>query len=313
MATSLLKTPLMLVFLTLTVSLTIMLQGVLPALLAEFSTPIQSYCISLSPQSTHAEVYRALVCGDRLTSPILRESLRQTSLLHLIVASGTHLIVIEALLRRALGKRRWSAASVGICLGLYALMTGLGPPFVRVLLAWLLKALNDRFRLCWSRTQILMMSGTFSLLVCSTRWDLLSLSLSWIAGFAVELAGDRHQKDPLKFHALVYAFMIPALLPLTVPHPVSIVWNLLLGPVLTLALFPLAGLAIFVPTVMLFPIDFVFSLAFALIDSAAGLTPQGLNKSSLNPGWPWIYLAGLMLTSFWFESRTLKRELEETT
>jgi ComEC/Rec2-related protein len=307
----------MLIFLALTSVMTVLFSHRVPDILAIFTMPLQQFCINHVPSSPHHDLMAALVCGERLPSSDLKFDFVRTALLHLVVASGSHLALIETAVRIMCRKSRRSEGVVALSLSSYALFAGLCPPFLRVLLTWGLQNFCSGFKLGWSRLQTLTMGGFLTLLFCNRAEDLLSLALSWIAGLAVHILSNRNselnrsRRDDesklarhLMFHSLMYCLMIPALLPLSVPHPLSIAWNLFLGPLLTALLFPLAALSFFLPPIAVALVDSLFDQALNLVALAARLTPGGLTKTQLSLTWVWIYLFALLLSAHVLEART---------
>ena len=70
----------------------------LHSLLANQSNSLHQICLKILPPSDYLEVNQALVCGENLKSEALKQLFIDTGLYHLIVVSGSHLILIAAAL-----------------------------------------------------------------------------------------------------------------------------------------------------------------------------------------------------------------------
>lgn len=309
----------MLIFLAFVIFTSALRPSAVPDILAKLTHPAQRVCIDHAPSSPHRDLLTALVCGKRLPNSDLKSDFVRTALLHLIVASGSHLALIEGIIRTSLrrlwgGRKRLELLVAAILLA-YSLFAGLCPPFLRVLLFWGLWQFCDVMKLGWSRLQALTMAGFAALLCCNREMDLLSLALSWIAGLAVHIVNvESHPLNKsirsmenrflrsLTFHTLMYLLMIPALMPLATPHPMSILWNFCLGPALAIILFPLAALAFIAPQFLLVFINAVFDRAVEVVHFAARSTPGGFQKALLPIAWVWVYLFTLLAASHWLEA-----------
>ena len=127
-------------FLCMTLGPLILLANV-PVFLARIGSTTQSFCIRLLPESTHPTVYAGLVCGQSIAqkSDLIR-LLESSQLIHLIVVSGSHLILLHGamnfLFQKLVGRELPALLSF-LLLGTYAFLTGFQPPCVRALLYFL--------------------------------------------------------------------------------------------------------------------------------------------------------------------------------
>lgn len=277
---------------------------------------VHSMCVDACPPVTHAEFMRAVVCGSPLantaSSASLHSDLVRTGLIHLLVVSGSHLIGLEIWVRflsKVLRVSRVRDALIFSSLAFFVLMTLATPPVIRAFAGWTLGFVNQRWRLGWTRAQVLMMSGACTLATCRSKWDLGSLSLSWIAALGLAWGastGRRHiarkrlakfaeaTRRELRGHATVYLALIPALIPLGVPSALSILCNLIFAPVMGFVLFPVSVLGYAGFTTLA---DRTWTIALASVKSAANLTPDPWGAYVFSPLWlmPYIFLLSLWL------------------
>ncbi len=270
----------------------------MPNLVATASEPVHELCLSFAPKGRHYESYAAIVCGSSL--PFRSESrgaLVQTGLLHLIVVSGSHLILLETFCQALL--RRIPRASILLwpLLLVFVFANRLQPPVLRAFLQLLLKRSNQTFNLSWRPFQVITASGLATLSFCRSENDLRSLSMSWIASLALSIAAkptQAHLNEETSWltNLRVYLLMIPALLPLATPHPVSIAYNTLLAPVFGWVLFPLA-LAAFVFPASATLVDRAWDAFYTILQFASRLSPEGWARCEVPTLALCVYLAFL--------------------
>lgn len=267
----------------------------LPTFLAEFALPFHHACVSRVPESEHHALHAALVCGAKLPSGEAAETFLKTGLLHLIVVSGAHLIWLESLLRRLLGHGQTANGLIVSILIVFALATRLEAPVVRAAISMGLYALSRRRRLGWTPLQIAGLSGLLSIGLFPIWITSLSLLLSWTAALA--LAQGAGSESVWTKQVRIYLCMLLCLMPLSLPHPLTIALNVLAAPVLSVVLFPLSGVVWLLPAFATF-IDPVFSVAMIWLRSTAAAIPQ-MPPAPYIPGRfeLWVYLLALNL--FW--------------
>ncbi len=207
---------------------------------------LQGHCSDLFEfhLSSTRDSLRSFFCGlplDHLEHKLL---LIDSGLLHVFVVSGSHILALDQLLiffRVSRGFRY-------LLLGLYSLVTGFEPPVVRALLFLCLRECTN---LGWA-------IGTLPRVVISWLLTLLwfpqwlhsqSLLMSVWASFGIQLflLHNYEQTAPQKEKFLwlwrlslwMYLFMIPVF-PSGVSHPLSILYNALVTPLLTILMLILA-------------------------------------------------------------------------
>jgi predicted membrane metal-binding protein len=252
---------------------------------------------------------QAIVCGTAIHSPSLRNEFRDTGLIHLLVVSGSHLVCLELLLSFILKHWKFKDLALLIVFVLFALITSGQPPIMRAIASNLLGRGNKIWRLCWTRTQIALMSGFFTLPFCHGQSGSLSLLLSWSASLILaELSTSPNERsDPclsrlihwrnlalsaLRLHSLMYVFLLPLLLPLSAPHPLSILSNWILGPVLGFVLFPISALGFLAGGLNIAATicDRAWAYALSAVGLAAEQVPPALKPIPFAPIYSWLYV-----------------------
>lgn len=227
----------------------------LPFLLADLSKMFHRQCLFHLPQISSQDWVGALVCGERLSNPLLYKLLIDTSLVHLLVISVGHLQMLSWALEQtnrfqkipAWGKKglilfRW------LLLFAFALISGFHPPVFRALIAEILRALNLHFRLRWNLFVITTASGLLALAYQPAWFFSLSLYLPWICclGFCIIAfrRDTRHRHRESIRDLLITAILIQILLiiPLGEFRWAGVIANAFLMPLFGLFLFPISAL-----------------------------------------------------------------------
>ena len=228
-----------------------------------------------------------------------------------MVVSGSHVVFLESLLFSLAA--RWPAMrhlQLPVLIA-FALANRLDAIVIRAVSQRLLAQLSSRFQLGWTSLQCLAGSGLTAIGFCQGRPALLSLSMSWILCLALiepRFPRDVEDKTParpklnraLNTNLRAYILIAPALLPLALPHPLSIVFNLLVSPIIGLILFPAALLAFLFPWLVPF-CDRLWIVFTRLVSDLAERVPAAFAPCPL-PTWALIlYLTALMATALWQE------------
>lgn len=231
----------------------------------------------------------SLLCGEKVTDPALLDSLRQTSLLHLFVVSGSHLIALEFLLTmlRIPSRLRRLLSLVFVAL------TGFQAPLVRAFVGLCLPREGSR----WgprSRPDLdVLKAGALTLALFPSWIDSLSLSLSWLAALALSLPWGEGWQGAFRRAIAVWFFLLPAFVGWGLPSPVSWLTNLLLAPVFSFISLPLALIALG-DGIFTRPFDLFMDGFVALIGALAG-PPQPTVGSFPSPSLLWAWIAILHL------------------
>ncbi|MBO9665236.1 MAG: ComEC/Rec2 family competence protein [Bdellovibrio sp.] len=265
-----------------------------PRLLKNVSALSESYqqkCLRFLPAETenHASL-ASLVCGENLTDKELKLSLTKTSLIHIFVISGAHLILLDELL--SILKIPFFVRF--IFLFIYSVIVGWQPPAVRALVALGTRAALRKLHWHFPPDLMVLIAGAATLLIFPPWWQSLSLLMSWCAALALCWSSTLRIKS--KFTAVlvsqcaIFLFMCAPLWGLGALHPLSLLYNILLGPVVSFVLMPLAFAVAFIhPLVPAF--DFMvnfFATILKLISEPITLV-RG-NAPSVGLLWFWVLL-----------------------
>lgn len=275
------------------------------AKLAPFSKSLQKICVDHSPQfSVHIESLNALVCGSSVKNSLIKELFINTELYHLLIVSGSHLQTLLWVFRNSTN-RTFSILTLlkWALLIAYSLITGLGAPILRALVAESLRSTSFVFRWHWSSWKVQTVSGFLLLAMNPEYFSSLSFFLSWLASLGFLIPFPKNQSGILKHFLLCFAISMLMLVPFSYQGPLGFLMNFLLGGFLSLLLFPLAIIIkiIFISGADLhFVFDFIFSgLLWGLEKSQSwGLSEFREKTFPHIDGWLWIRLLGIQLGLF---------------
>ncbi len=277
----------------------VILQSPLLNLLAGQIDFLNSICLSLIPNSLYSDLPKSLICGSKLHDIPLKNALKSTGLIHLVVISGAHLLVLESFIASLKKTNRQSNLILGALL-IYVLISGAHPPAVRSWLAILLRSQNDFYKMNWSPTKLSLLSGLFALTLQPLWLSSLSLTLSWSA--ALSLAAFRQYLPRLssfKKQSLMFLTMTLPLLPLGLPHPLTIFTNCFIAPLLSHVLFPLSFVYLLLPDY----VAPVFHWSQTHIIEFSRHIPTPLSPVALPTDWFLIYPLSLYLLSLCLQKR----------
>lgn len=261
---------------------------------SSLSEEIQRKCFKILPDtSKHKSALASLICGQKLTDEKLKSELNKTSLIHLFVISGSHLILFESWLRflRLPGSVRIAL------LALYTLSTGWQPPTVRALVSLGLRQFLRQYKCYFPGDLQTLLAGLVLLCFFPAWWNSLSLLMSWCASLALCTSGLFRLKVTLsKVLTTQFAIWIFMLLPLWGIgnlHPLSLLYNILLAPIISYLLLPLSFLTFIHPWALI-----LFDL---VLDFFSRLLQQFSEPILTEPGashpipllWFWILLLHL--------------------
>jgi len=267
-------------------------QSTLPSQMSDWSRSLHERCLQQAPDSRHTKLARALVCGENLQPSETTLWFQKTGLLHLMVVSGSHLIWLEWLLRLLLRRVPGAGFFILMILLLFAGVALLAPPVTRSAISLMLSQLSNRHSLRLTSTQLVFFSGLISLLLFPHWISSFSLLLSWTAALALSL--QKKSDSLLRFQVRIYLVMALCLLPIALPHPVSVLTNLILSPLLGAILFPvcLMGFA-FEPLAPLS--DLMFDLLLVILkEISIGMPDENMRLQIAKP-LIWVYLTSLNL------------------
>ncbi len=264
-------------------------------LITKAAEKLHSGCLLFAPPGTYRELYQSFVCGASLSDPSLSRLYTELGLIHIVVVSGAHLLFLDSVLRFF---HRDSSAWTLPVLGFYTLVTGFEPPVVRSLLQMIVRIAQKRWQLQWTLPVETLAAGLLTVLILGPS---LSLQLSWVASLALS-----PQRSALRTQLRVYLYLIPLLATLQIAHPVTVLVNLAMAPVISAVAFP-ASLLCFLGHQLTWVVDPFWSVVHSVLGwlrHEVFLTPA---PASLTRGlWTWLYVGGLqvfLLFTFWARSR----------
>lgn len=267
--------------------------------------PLHELCMQLAPTSNWRASYQALVCGSNLPESEFLDALRSTSLLHIAIVSGSHLILVEVILRKFLPQKLTSFSLIFFCLFCYSLLSGWQPPAVRALSTLILQHLNSRLSLFWSGSHVTWVAGLLTWALFPQWGYSFSFLLSWGASLALTLLPDSYSLkiyDQWKTHLLVYLLLVPLLTPFGGTHPLSVLCNWILGPIFSIILFPVSLIAFILPFTSQW-IDWVWLFSEKTISYTGQWIPHFEFKADVSVVFLWFYLFSLQVFFHFFELR----------
>ncbi len=289
--------------------------------LLTFSQTSQSLCQSwVHSSSSFSFVSEAFLCGIPTRDSSFLQDLQKLGLIHLIVVSGTHLIllseVLDYLFHNRLTERRPSfRIFIFLFLFAYVLMTGLQAPTVRAFFSILLKEFSSYFRLSASSCLIALLSGVLCLLLFPTWVCSLSLILSWLAALGLSVATSRKKKTLRSrfIQHLITTFLVQILtLPLMSGWSyLAFLGNFILNPILSILLWPLCLLTSFreaLPHWMATVTETVWmqlSTGISHIIEISNFDSISLQQN-LNIGTVWIFLLSIQFLQIHSSIRTYR-------
>ncbi len=247
-------------------------------------------CLQILPtRAKHHASLASLVCGEKITDQELKIDLSKTSLIHIFVVSGSHLLLIDELL---------SILKIPVYLrflflGIYSLLVGWQAPAVRALCGLGVRILLLRKSLPFPNDLIVALTGFGVLTLFPAWWNSLSFLMSWCAALALcwpsLLRIQSSWVRAFVSQISIFLFMSAPLWGLGSLHPLSVIYNLFLAPVVSYILLPL-GFIVTALNSLTFVFDFamdffirVLPLLSEPIELKKGVTP------TIGTLWGWIF------------------------
>ncbi|QLY24208.1 ComEC/Rec2 family competence protein [Bdellovibrio sp. KM01] len=257
---------------------------------SSLSQSYQQKCLTFIPrESENYSALTSIVCGEKLNDQNLKQNLVKTSLIHIFVISGSHLLLLDelfAVLRIPFFVRF-------LILSFYSLIVGWQPPAVRALSALGLRGLFKSRGWKFPPDLMTMIAGCFTLALFPAWWNSPSLLMSWCASLALawtSLLKIKKVFPRLLFNqCAVFIFMCAPLWGLSSLHPLALLYNLLLGPVVSYILLPLGFVSVIIPSVV-GVFDFVMTGFSQILKWASEPVPGVSAKQiSISTLWFWIF------------------------
>lgn len=213
---------------------------------SNLSRGLQLKCLSMLPESSARFAQASLLCGENVTDANFKSALIETSLIHLFVVSGSHLVLLEQMLCLL---RLPFLVRIFLWL-LYSLVCGWQPPLVRAVVSTLLQMIEKKRGSFWPSDLHTLWSGFLTLLLFPSWLNSRSLLMSWNASLALNSGGLLPKMNSVRrilwISVFIYLLMLPLLWGFGNLHPLSILFNLLLTPLVSFWLLPLALLSVFI-------------------------------------------------------------------
>ncbi|MGI9549437.1 MAG: ComEC/Rec2 family competence protein, partial [Bdellovibrionales bacterium] len=173
--------------------------------------------------------------------------------------SGAHLLFLERLWKKIpLLPSRIKNGSLYLILILYAMAAQLHPPVLRALFAFCLFRFSNSKKLFLNSQIVTHVSGILCLIYKPSWIHSFSLQLSWIASLL------QNNKNSLFKAFLTYFAILPIINRWQELHPLTLIINWILAPVIGAVLFPLSFLSLFFKPLHLVT-DQLWSLIFTLL------------------------------------------------
>lgn len=269
--------------------------------IATQALPFQKFCESLAPhEMIFSAVQNSLLCGSPLISQDIIRPLKQHALIHLFVVSGGHFVFLEKLLKHLQIPRVFHAPT----LFLYNLFTGFQAPGTRSLTQMLVNRSASKLRFNLRDDQVQLLTGVILLGFFPELAQSISFLLSWTASLALSISSFQfYRHDPFKkifyTQALISILLFPWLWSFGQGHPLGILSNLILGPVVLFLLFPLSAVAAIIPDGYPLFDRAVSSFEFLLVHSA-DVFPS-FSKAGIQLDFFWLYLFSLHFLFHWHQ------------
>lgn len=286
----------------------------LPVKLTEHSLLFHHFCLQMLPTAVESRgSLEALVCGKNMHELELQQLLVQSSLIHVFIVSGSHFIFLHKFLARIPIVR---FCTLFILSG-YCLATLCQPPALRSLLFLLLASFSTRQKLFTSPVILIFLSCIFSVCIfpqwITSRSLLMSLLAALTIGVMAEVWGKRRDTLPalVLTQSAVYLVMAFCLWGFSTLHPLSILLNISLAPLIGGVIFPLAFLIVLIP-----PLAFLFDGAMNALIWILQKCSELLGESGTSPAipilWQWVFflmLAGLSYSYLIYRKRAQARDV----
>ena len=276
----------------------------LPAKLTEHSVTLHHICLLSLPRTLeNLRSLEALVCGKNMQDLELKHLLVQSSLIHIFVVSGSHFIFLRKILAHLPILRMCPL----LILSLYAMITLCQPPSLRALLFLSLVGLSERRKLFLSPSVLVFLSSVICVAIfphwLSSRSLLMSMMAALVIAVTSEVREKKNEKEAGNLRSLfftqsiLYLVMGFCLWGFSNLHPLSILINILLGPLIGMLLFPLGFLVVFIPP-LAFLFDFAMNSLIWILQKNAEVLGETASVSPLEFYWQWVLFFTLLIASY---------------
>jgi predicted membrane metal-binding protein len=274
----------------------------LPVKLTEHALELHQFCLLSLPKlvENHSSL-EALVCGKNMQDLELKHLLMQTSLIHIFIVSGSHFLFLHKILAK-LPIVRFCPLLV---LSLYCLATLCQPPGVRSLVFLTLASVSQQRKLFITPTVLVFISCAVTVCIFPQWISSRSLLMSLMAALVIAVMNDFWGKESSTLPAIfltqsaIYLTMSICLWGFSNLHPLSILLNLVLGPLIGGVIFPLALLVVLVPSTAFLFDDAMSCLIWTLQKSSEVLGEPG-NVPAISLPWQWFLFLTFTLCAYFY-------------
>jgi hypothetical protein len=241
----------------------------------QFAKHTQDMCLKQTPHITHDEIWKSMICGEPLMSHAWAELLTQVGLVHIIVVSGAHLILIDKFLK-LLKIPNFLTYFLEI---VYCFFTGLQAPVVRAFL-YQIRTSNIK-----SSVRIIFVIQ-IALCIFPSWIDSISFQMSICACLALNMIELNKSKiSILLYPIIIQIYLFPFLKNFSL---IAIFTNVFIAPIYEVLLLTLGFLSFFLPLSMLF--DIVAENLFVVCKNLNLNTFSKLQNFDFQSHWVWIFL-----------------------
>ncbi len=253
------------------------------------SHSLHSLCLKVADKNLFYKTeIKALICGQKISQPKVKNLLSHIGVLHMFVVSGAHIQFYRRVIALFF-PTRWLFTIQSLFLALYSTVCLFSAPLVRASVDYLFEHAVCVHKLNWGKEQRIFISGICCLIVNPYYFQGLSLGLSWVAALCL------CQKSQTTKVFLLFIALYPLLLYFYVPHPLSAVSGFFLASITSFVLLPINVLCFLVPffnPVLKFFYDAFYFLATHINDS---LPKYNTESNNLPVIFIWVYVLLLNL------------------
>lgn len=282
-----------------------------------FSQLLQNQCRNIvQSSSSYSDLAEGFLCGINATHSTNFSVFQQLGLIHLLVVSGSHLIMVSHFLEMCLAQiphQFLKKTLLILFIFFYLLMTGMQPPLMRAFISFLLKEFSDQNELHWPKTHLCLFSGFICLFIFPDWIISLSFYLSWLTTLSFSFPTpspiyfEKLFKSKYKFifqilQHLFINWIVQILLTPLIGHFsfVALICNFLFASILSFFLWPLSFLTLFsnINEVRI-AIDFIWQNIFAGLQFFFKSSNTSSSLLSLDGHWTALWI-GLLSIQFYF-------------
>lgn len=266
------------------------------------SSPFHQMCAHRVPTVVlYSHFLESIVCGSPFNDFQLKNLFINSSLIHLVVVSGSHFLVLLMLVK-ACTTKPWVQFSVIIT---YWIITQAQAPGMLAILFWSLRQRNSAEL---RPDQMVLLCGIACFLVSPQLWHSSSLYLSWLCCLGLCLAQILGTSNLLLPQLIIYTFINLVGGWDQWGHPIGILINATVGTLLSFFLFPVGAFVVVTQQGGII-FDKMTSYIIWLLKSFG--PPPLDNRHWIWNEWWWLWIASLHILIWRWQDHSLKRSLVE--